>query len=98
VRAYVDFMKKYNPGVDLNDWSNVIAYYMGSAVVQALKSCSAELTREQLLDRVSHMEEVAVPMLIRHHAQHHPDRLPRDQADAAEAVRRLALDPARRHY
>ena len=27
VRAYVDFMKTSNPGVDPNDWSNVIAYY-----------------------------------------------------------------------
>jgi branched-chain amino acid transport system substrate-binding protein len=64
VRAYVDFMKTYNPGADPNDWSNVIAYYMASAVVQALNSCGAELTRERLLDRVSHMEEVSVPMLI----------------------------------
>ena len=64
VRAYLDFMKNYNSGVDRNDWSNVIAYYMASAVVEALKSCGAELTRERLLDRVSHMEEVAVPMLI----------------------------------
>jgi len=64
VRAYLDFMKNYNSGVDRNDWSNVIAYYMASAVVEALKSCGAELTRDRLLDRVSHMEEVAVPMLI----------------------------------
>jgi branched-chain amino acid transport system substrate-binding protein len=63
-RAYLDFMKKYNPGVDPNDWSNVIAYYMASAVVQALKSCGPELTRERLLERVSNMEGVSVPMLI----------------------------------
>jgi branched-chain amino acid transport system substrate-binding protein len=64
VRAYVDFMKNYNPGADPNDWSNVIAYYMASAVVQALKGCGPELTRERLLQWVSHMEEVSVPMLI----------------------------------
>jgi branched-chain amino acid transport system substrate-binding protein len=64
VRVYLDFMEKYNPGVDANDWSNVIAYYMASAVVQALRGCGAELTRERLLDHVSHMEEVSVPMLI----------------------------------
>jgi branched-chain amino acid transport system substrate-binding protein len=64
VRAYIDFIKKYNPAADPNDWSNVIAYYMGSAVVQALKSCGAQLTRERLLERVSHMEGVSVPMLI----------------------------------
>jgi branched-chain amino acid transport system substrate-binding protein len=64
VRAYIDFMKNYNPGADPNDWSNVIAYYMASAIVQALNSCGAELTRERLLDRVSHMEEISVPMLI----------------------------------
>ena len=64
VRAYLDFMKNYDPGVDPNDWSNVIAYYMASAVVEALRSCGPELTRGRLLDRVSHMDEVAVPMLI----------------------------------
>ena len=32
--------------------------------MQALKSCGAELTGERLLERVSHMEEVPVPMLI----------------------------------
>jgi hypothetical protein len=64
VRAYAEFMKKHNPGADPNDWSNVIAYYMASAVVQALKSCGAELTRERLLDRFSHMDGVSVPMLI----------------------------------
>jgi branched-chain amino acid transport system substrate-binding protein len=64
VRAYIDFMKNYNPGADPNDWSNVIAYYMASAIVQALRSCGVELTRERLLDRVSHMEEVPEPMLI----------------------------------
>ncbi|MBV9016589.1 MAG: branched-chain amino acid ABC transporter substrate-binding protein, partial [Alphaproteobacteria bacterium] len=49
---------------DPNDWSNVIAYYMASAVVGALNSCGPELTRERLLERVSHMEGVQVPMLI----------------------------------
>jgi hypothetical protein len=34
----------------------------------------------------------------RDHAQHHPDRLPRHQADAVETVRRRALGPARRHH
>jgi ABC-type branched-subunit amino acid transport system substrate-binding protein len=64
MRAYFDFMKKYNPGAYPNDWSNVIAYYMASATVRALESCGTELTRERLLDRVSHMEELSMPMLI----------------------------------
>jgi branched-chain amino acid transport system substrate-binding protein len=29
-----------------------------------VKSCGAEVTRERLLDRVSHMEEVSVPIVI----------------------------------
>ncbi|MBV8494003.1 MAG: ABC transporter substrate-binding protein, partial [Alphaproteobacteria bacterium] len=64
VRAYLDFMKTDNAGADPNDWSNVIAYYMASGVVGALNSCGPELTRERLLERVSHMEGVQVPMLI----------------------------------
>ena len=64
VRDYLAFMKAYQPGVDPNDWFNVIGYYMGSAFVTVLQSCGAEVTREWLLDRVSHLDRVAVPMLI----------------------------------
>jgi hypothetical protein len=98
VRAYLDLMKNYNSGVDPDDWSNVIAYYMASAVVEALKSCGAELTRERLLDRVSHMEEVAVPMLI-------PGITLNTTPTDYHAIKQMrlkrfdgALGPARRHY
>ena len=64
VAAYLDFIKKEVPGADPNDWSNLIAYYMASAVVNLLKSCGEDLTRERVLDRMSHMKDVAVPMLL----------------------------------
>jgi branched-chain amino acid transport system substrate-binding protein len=64
VRAYLEFQKTYNPGGDANDWNNVIAYYMASAVVQLLQSCGNDFTRERVLDRVTHMQGVSVPMLL----------------------------------
>jgi branched-chain amino acid transport system substrate-binding protein len=64
IAAYLDFIKTRVPGADPNDWSNVIAYYMASAIVQTLKSCGAELTRLCVLDHVSHMYHVSVPMLL----------------------------------
>ena len=62
--AYLEFQKNYNPGADPNDWSNVIAYYMATAVVQLLKSCGDDLSREHARERVSHMRGVTVPMLL----------------------------------
>jgi branched-chain amino acid transport system substrate-binding protein len=64
VAAYVDFIKKRVPGADPDDWSNVIAYYMANAVVLTLKSCGADLTRACVLQRISHMNHVTVPMLL----------------------------------
>jgi branched-chain amino acid transport system substrate-binding protein len=64
VQAYLEFQKKYNPGADPNDWSNVIAYYMAAAVAQLLKSCGDDLSREHVRERVSHMRGVTVPMLL----------------------------------
>jgi len=64
VQAYLEFQKNYNPGADPNDWSNVIAYYMAAAVVQLLKSCGDDLSREHVRERVSHMQGVTVPMLL----------------------------------
>jgi branched-chain amino acid transport system substrate-binding protein len=64
VVAYLDFMKKGVTGADPNDWSNIIAYYMATATVQLLRSCGEDLTRACVLERVSHMREVKVPMLL----------------------------------
>jgi branched-chain amino acid transport system substrate-binding protein len=64
VIAYVDFVKTRVPGADPDDWSNVIAYYMANAVVITLRSCGADLTRACVLQRISHMNHVRVPMLL----------------------------------
>jgi ABC-type branched-subunit amino acid transport system substrate-binding protein len=64
VKAYNDFISEKVPGADPNDWSNVIAYYMAAAVVTTLKSCGTDLTRQCMLDRISHMDHVAVPLLL----------------------------------
>jgi branched-chain amino acid transport system substrate-binding protein len=64
VKAYRDFIKTRVPGADPDDWSNVIAYYMANAVVETLKSCGRDLTRQCVLQRISHMHQVRVPMLL----------------------------------
>jgi len=64
VQAYLDFQKSYNPGADANDWNNVIAYYMAAAVVQLLNGCGGDLSREHVLQQVSHLQGVTVPMLL----------------------------------
>jgi branched-chain amino acid transport system substrate-binding protein len=64
VTAYLDFIKTRVPAADPDDWSNVIAYYMASAVVTTLRACGADLTRQCVLQHVSHMHHVVLPMLL----------------------------------
>ncbi|MBV8888041.1 MAG: ABC transporter substrate-binding protein [Alphaproteobacteria bacterium] len=64
VRDYLAFARKYNPEVDPNDWGSVIGYYHAGAVVQLLAACGDDLTREHLMDRATHLQGMAVPMLL----------------------------------
>jgi hypothetical protein len=52
-------------------------------------------SRHKTVFLTEHMEELAVPMLIPGITLNPPADLLRDQADAAETVRRCALGPAR---
>lgn len=62
--AYVEFLKKYATDIDPADKYGAMGYYGGAMVVELLKQCGDELTRENLLRHATHMKGVTVPMLL----------------------------------
>jgi branched-chain amino acid transport system substrate-binding protein len=61
---YLTFMKKYDADADPNDKLAVLGYYQAAAVVQLLKECGDELTRENLMRHATHMQQFHAPMLL----------------------------------
>jgi branched-chain amino acid transport system substrate-binding protein len=62
--AYLAFMKKYASDLDATDKLSVFGYYNAALVVALLKQCGDNLTRENLLEKATHLHDVTVPMLL----------------------------------
>jgi hypothetical protein len=61
---YLAFMKKYAPDVNANDENAVFGYYHAAAVVQLLRRCGDQLTRENVMYQATHLQNMQVPMLL----------------------------------
>ena len=62
--AFLDFMRQYAPSVDPTDKFSVAGYYNAAMVVALLKSCGDNLTRQNVLNQATHMQQVQIPMLL----------------------------------
>ncbi len=62
--TYLDVMKKYAPDLDPNDKFSVFGYYHAAAVVKIFARCGDNLTRESVLDQLTHLREMTVPMFL----------------------------------
>ena len=62
--AYVDFIKTRVPGVDPNYGSGEYAYFSAAALVELLKQCGDNLTRENILKQASNLKGVKAPLLL----------------------------------
>jgi branched-chain amino acid transport system substrate-binding protein len=62
--AFLDFIRQYAPGVDPTDKFSVAGYYNAAMVVALLKSCGDNLTRQNILNQATHMQQVQIPMLL----------------------------------
>jgi len=51
-----DFMKKYMPNADLSDALHVYGFAVGQVMVQVLKQCGDDLTRENLLKQAASLK------------------------------------------
>ena len=61
---WLAFMKQWYPRGSLIDGSNVYGYSMAQTVVQVLKQCGDELTRENVMKQAASMTDLELPMLL----------------------------------
>ncbi|HKW52791.1 MAG TPA: ABC transporter substrate-binding protein [Stellaceae bacterium] len=65
-KAYKDwlaFMSKYDPDGNLGDSFNVYGYSMAQTLVQLLKQCGNDLSRENIMKEAAHLD-IDLPMLL----------------------------------
>lgn len=64
LKEWLDFMRQYYPEGDVTDLYNVYAYATAQTLIQVLKQCGDDLTRENLLRQAESLKELALPILI----------------------------------
>ena len=63
-KEYLAFMQRYYPGADALDTQNVVGYVSAQAVVQVLRQCGDDLTRENVMRQAANLKGVELPMLL----------------------------------
>ncbi len=63
-KDWLAFMDKYYPEGDKTDAGNVYGPSVSQTVVQVLKQCGDELTRENLMNQAANLHDFTVPMLL----------------------------------
>ena len=63
MKAWNVWMDKYNPHVDKSDYYAPYGYNIGHAVVALLKECGDNLTRENIMDKATHLD-MELPLLL----------------------------------
>jgi ABC-type branched-subunit amino acid transport system substrate-binding protein len=64
VRAYKEFLKKYAPSANPDDYSVLVAYMNVHAVELVLKRCGDGLTRENLIRQATALHGERLPMML----------------------------------
>lgn len=63
VREFIDWMKKYNPEGSLRDANNLYGYEVAGTLVEVLKKCGDDLTRENVMKQAASLN-FQPPMLL----------------------------------
>jgi branched-chain amino acid transport system substrate-binding protein len=63
-QEWVAFMKKYYPDGDLTDQLNVWGYLTAQVMLQILKQCGDDLTRENLMRQAGNLKNFELPMYL----------------------------------
>jgi branched-chain amino acid transport system substrate-binding protein len=61
---WVAWMKKYYPEGALDDQANAYAYSVAQTLVQVLKQCGNDLSRENILKQAAGLKDLELPMLL----------------------------------
>ena len=95
-KEWAAFMDKYYPDGDKTDAFTVYGYTVAQTLVQVLKQCGDDLTRENIMKQAASLKDLALPMLLPGiKINTSADRLLPDRADADGALRRRALGAVR---
>jgi branched-chain amino acid transport system substrate-binding protein len=63
-RDWVEWMKRYYPDGDLTDIFNGYGYSAAQTLVQVLKQCGDELTRENVMKQAASLKNLELPMAL----------------------------------
>jgi len=64
MKDYTAWFKKYYPEGDLKDGFNVAGYLIAQGVVQVLKQCGDDLTRENVMRQMANFKDIQMPMML----------------------------------
>jgi branched-chain amino acid transport system substrate-binding protein len=59
-----DFMVRYMPGADTTDGNYVFAYSISKAMLQVLKQCGGDFTRENIIKQATNLHDLELPTLL----------------------------------
>ncbi len=62
--AWRDFMAQYYPGGDLKDQYNVYGYAVSQTMVQVLRACGDDLSRENIMKQATSLDHFESPALL----------------------------------
>ena len=63
-KEWLAWMKKYNPDANTADGNYVYGYSVAYTLVQVLKACGDELTRDNVMKQAANLKNLEVPMLL----------------------------------
>ena len=93
------FMAKYMPGADLTDANYVYGYAAAKTMLQVLKQCDGNFSRENVMKQAENLHDLELPDFApRHQGEHQSHRSSADQGDATGEVGRQDLGVVRGHY
>ena len=64
MKEWRDFMAKYLPGADINDITYVYAYSCCKTLIQVLKQCGDNFSRENIMRQATSLKDLELPTLL----------------------------------
>jgi branched-chain amino acid transport system substrate-binding protein len=64
MKAWREWMGKYNPGGNLGDANNIFAYSVAFLMTETLRKCGDVLTRDNVMTQAASHQKLKVPLLV----------------------------------
>jgi branched-chain amino acid transport system substrate-binding protein len=64
MREWRDFMAKHMPDADLNDGNYVFSYGVSRCLLQVLKQCGDDFSRENIMKQTTSLKDLEIPTLL----------------------------------